>query len=174
MRRRGDRIRWELEAFEVDLLQRLRNGMVATLDDQDPADPGVARLFPSTVTGDDEADAELRSMIRDDLERGKRAGLEALAEVLERAAPVRGSQRLRVDLVDDEPLLVLGVLNDVRLTLAARIRVEELDRASLGEDDPEAHVLAVVDHLAWYQEQLLGILDPASVAFHDEVDPDAL
>jgi hypothetical protein len=35
-------------------------------------------------------------------------------------------------------------------------------------------VLAVVDHLAWYQEQLLAIVDPVSVSFHDDVDPDEL
>jgi hypothetical protein len=158
MRRRGDRIRWELEPFEVDLLARLRAGLVRTLSDPDPQDPGIARLFPSAVHGDDEADAELRGLIRDDLERGKRAGLDALGEILE----------------GEEPNLVLGVLNDVRLTLAARIRVEEIDRETLGEHAPEAQVLAVVDHLAWYQEQLLAIVDPVSVSFHDDVDPDEL
>jgi hypothetical protein len=174
MRRRGDRIRWELEPFEVDLLARLRAGLVRTLSDPDPQDPGIARLFPSAVHGDDEADAELRGLIRDDLERGKRAGLDALGEILDRAVPSRRGDRVRVDLEGEEPNLVLGVLNDVRLTLAARIRVEEIDRETLGEHAPEAQVLAVVDHLAWYQEQLLAIVDPVSVSFHDDVDPDEL
>lgn len=171
-RRRGGGIRWELEPFEVQLLGQLRAGLDATLAEAGPTDPVVRRLFPPAVSEDEEADAELRRLMRDDLLEGRRRGLEALLTILERAEPHRG-ERLRVELADDEPMLVLGVLNDLRLALGARLGIEQLDRERLREDDPEVATLAVMDHLAWIQESLLRILDPASVGHHDDEDPAA-
>lgn len=166
-RRRGQHIRWDLESFEMHLLDQLRAGLAETLDAGHGDDPVMQRFFPATVTGDEEADTELRRLIRDDLLEGKRRGLEALVEILERAE--RRGDRLRVDLRDEEPLLVLGVLNDLRLAMGARLDVEHLDRTVLPEDGPETATLAVMDHLAWIQESLLRILDPVSVS---EEDPD--
>lgn len=168
-RRRGARVRWELEAFEVQLLHQLREGLGETLDAEDAADPILRRFLPAAVADDEEADGELRRLIRDDLLENKRRGLEALLDILGRADP-RGD-RLRVDLQDDEPLLVLGVLNDLRLAMGARLGIEHLDRGELAEDGPEAATLAVMDHLAWIQESLLRILDPASVVDEDPFGP---
>ena len=64
-----------------------------------------------------------------------------------------------VDLAEDEPLQVLGVLNDIRLAIGARIDIEAIDRDQVSEDDPVAYPIAVMDHLGWWQEQLLAILD---------------
>lgn len=164
-RRRGERIRWELEPFEVQLLHQLREGLDETLDAADGDDPIVRRFFPAAVADDRDADEELRRLIRDDLLSTKRRGLEALLAILDRATP-RG-ERLRVELHDDEPLLVLGVLNDLRLAMGARLDIEHLDRGSVAEDGPQAATLAVMDHLAWIQESLLRILDPASVVDED-------
>lgn len=165
-RRRGDRVRWELEAFEAQLLTQLRAGLDETLEVGAPQDPVVKRLFPPAVSDDEDADTELRRLIHDDILAGKRRGLEALLDIVERGEQ-RG-ERLRVDLVGDEPMLVLGVLNDLRLAMGARVGVEHLDRFALTDDSPEAATLAVMDHLAWIQESLLRIIDPASVT--DETD----
>ncbi len=150
-----------LEDFELDLLRQLPQGLRTLLDDPDPDDPAVQRLFPACVEDDDEADAELRRMIFDDLLRDRLEGLDALSGVLERAERHRG--RNRVILTEDEPALMLGVLNDVRLTLGARAGIERLDRSEITADHPVAPTVAVMDHLGWLQEQLLEVLDPSAV-----------
>lgn len=166
-RRRGGRIRWELEGFEAQLLEQLRSGLDESLEDGAPDDPILRRLLPPAVTGDDEADEELRRLMRDDLLESRRRGLTALLEILERAE--RRGDGLRVDLIQEEPMLVLGVLNDLRLAMGARLGIEHLDRDAVPEDAPEAGALAVMDHLAWIQESLLRIIDPVSVSA-DEAD----
>ena len=151
----------ELEDFELELLRSLRTGLRALLDDPTPQDPVVQRLFPVAVVGDDAADAELRRLLWDDLLRDRLHGLDAVAAILARGQKHRG--RFRVDLEEDEPTLVLGVLNDIRLTLGARLGIEHLDRDEVDEQHPAAPTLAVMDHLAWLQEDLLRVLDPPSV-----------
>ncbi len=161
VRRQGDHIRLELEPFELGLLRLLPETLEALLEDPDPADPAMARLFPACVVADDQADAELRRLIFDDLLRSRLEGVRALRTILDRAERRRG--RYRVELVEDEPALVLGVLNDVRLTLGARVGIERLDRADIDLTHPAAATLATVDHLAWIQEELLRVIDPPSV-----------
>jgi hypothetical protein len=164
--RRGARIRWTMESWEPGLLRRLRDDLRTLLETGDVTDAAIQRFFPPTIRGDDEADGELRALIRDELLTSRLAGLDALVAVLDRAEDHRGE--LRVELVDDEPLLVLGVFNDVRLALGARIGIDHLERASLPEDDPILPTLALMDHLAYLQEALLGIVDPASLAHYDD------
>lgn len=154
----GDRIRAELMPFEVDLLRSVHDGLVATLAEGNPNDPVIERLFPVAVANDAEMDAEVRRLLRDDLLGARRAGLAALTTILDRGTTHRG--RLRVVLEEDEPLLLLGVLNDLRLAIGASVGIEDLDRDDLDPEDPVAYRLAVIDHFAWLQEQLLSILDP--------------
>lgn len=163
----GDGVRMQLELFEVDLLVSLRDALHDTLSGDDPDQRVLERLFPAAVGGDAEADAELRAMLHEDLLQSRLDGLDALVRLLERGSRHRGS--LRVDLEEDEPALVLGVLNDLRLALGARIGIERLDRDGLAPDDPVQHRLAIMDHLAWWQEQLLAIIDPPSVTHYGDV-----
>ncbi|TVP68259.1 MAG: DUF2017 family protein [Nitriliruptor sp.] len=155
--RRGELIRLQLRPQEVTLLTRLAGELRTALEEPGAGDPVVARLFPPAVLGDPEADREVRDLLADALLADRLTGLEAVLELLERGRRSKG--RLVVDLVDDEPLLVLGVLNDIRLAIGARIDIEALDRDRLAEDDPVAYPVAVMDHLGWWQEQLLTILD---------------
>lgn len=173
-RRRGARIRWELEGYEAALLRRLRQGLADTLQHAGDDDPVNRRLFSAAVSGDEDADTELRAMLRDDLLEGRLAALDRLLAIIERASPRhRGDPEgaVRVELADDEPHVVLGTLNDLRLALGARLGLETLDRDRVEPDSPEQTTLAVMDHLAWMQEQLLAILDPEAVRIH-EVPPD--
>jgi len=165
--RQGEHIVARFAPEEVELLRALQDGIRTTLAEGDEDDPVVARLFPSAVSDDDEADAELRRLLRDDLLAQRQEGLDALLAILDRCEPHRG--RLRVELRDDEPLVVLGVLNDIRLAIGARVGVEHLDRDEVPEDDPVAYRLAVMDHLGWWQEQLLRLLEPDDAA--SEGDP---
>lgn len=161
-RRMGDAVRLELEEFEVELLRALPAGLRTLLTDPDAADPVVARLFPACVSDDQKTDLEVRRLIFDDLLRERLAALEELIGILDRGVVRRG--RFRVDLVANEPDLVLGVINDLRLTLGARIGIEHLDRENLPDDHPVVPTLAVMDHLAWLQEQLLRVLDGPGAA----------
>jgi hypothetical protein len=166
-RRHGDAIRMQLQPVEVDLLRSTREALHRALYAGDPDDPIIRRLFPATVSGDEEADEELRSMIHSGLLEARLEGLDALVALLDRGTHHRGNV-LRVDLVEDEPVLVLGVLNDLRLAIGARLGIEELDRETLAKDEETTYRLAVMDHLAWLQEQLLAVLDPPSVRVHRE------
>ncbi|MFA9428700.1 DUF2017 family protein [Egicoccus sp. AB-alg2] len=169
-RRQGDAIRMQLEAVEVDLLRSMRDALREALLGGDPDDPVVQRLFPTAVSGDREADRELRGLLHDDLLASRLTGLEELTALLDRGVEHRG--QLRVRLQPEEATLVLGVLNDLRLAIGARIGIEDLDRDDVDPDDPVAYRLAVMDHLAWLQEQLLAILDPSAVAHYgDEPGP---
>ncbi|GGI04741.1 DUF2017 family protein [Egicoccus halophilus] len=168
-RRQGDAIRMDLEPVEVDLLHSLRDGLREALVGHDVDDPIVRRLFPTAVSGDGEADRELRRLLHDELLTGRLRGLEELTALLEGGVQQRG--RLRVRLTFEDATLVLGVLNDLRLAIGARVGIEDLARDGLDPDDPVVHRLAVMDHLAWLQEQLLAILDPASVS-HDDDAPE--
>ncbi len=149
----------------MDLLRTLVGSLGEVLAGRDPRDAAVQRLFPATVVGDDEADAELRGLIHDDLAGVKQAGLDALDELLDRAT-ARGAHR-RIELTGDEPLLVLGVLNDLRLAIGARVGITDLDRDDVDPDSALGYRLAVMDHLGLWQELLLAIIDPASVRVHD-------
>lgn len=138
----------------------------------DPSDPARQRLFPRAVGDDDEADAELRELIQDDLAGVKRAGVEAIGGLLD--AGTRRGATLRVALDDDDALLVLGVLNDVRLAIGARVGVERIDRDQVDPVSPDAYRLAVMDHLGMWQELLLALIDPPAVGDPPDplVDPD--
>jgi hypothetical protein len=159
-RRHGQAIRATFGKGELELLRSLRDQLRDALAAPDPDDPVIKRLFPPAVLGDPEAEREMRALMIDDLLASRLAGLDALVELLERATPHRAS--VRIDLVDDEPLLVLGVLNDVRLAIGARIDIEALDRDAVAADDPVQYRLALMDHLGWWQEQLLAVMSPTA------------
>jgi hypothetical protein len=156
--RRGEVIRWTLHHQELELLRQLVDDLGRAIGQPAaPDDPVQARLFPPAVLGDPDADAEVRDLITDALLADRLAALEEVVGLLERGRIQRG--RHVTDLVDDEPLRVLTVLNDIRLAIGARIDVEALDRDRIGEEDAVAYPLAVMDHLGWWQEQLLVLLD---------------
>jgi hypothetical protein len=167
-RRHGRAIRATFGEGELELLRSLRDQLREALAAPDPDDPVIKRLFPPAVLGDPEAEREMRALLVDDLLASRLAGLDALVGLLDRGTPHRGS--VRIDLVEDEPMLVLGVLNDVRLAIGARIDIEALDREAVTDDDPVSYRLALMDHLGWWQEQLLAIMGATSV--HEHLGPD--
>lgn len=170
-RRVGDKIRMRLAPGEVALLLQLHTSVEKVLDSPDVDDPILDRLLPTAVQDDEDADAAVRSMLRDELLASRRTGLRELAGILDRMQPHRGA--VRTDLDDAEAHLVLGVVNDLRLAIGARIGIEGLDRHDTLDDDTRSR-LAVIDHLGWLQEQLVGVIDPAAVAFRRHLDADDL
>lgn len=151
-------IRWSLHRREVDVLRQLVADLTAALEQPHaPQDAVHARLFPPAVLGDPDADAEVRDLIGEALLADRRAALQEVVALLDRGRIQRS--RVVTDLVEDEPIQVLTVLNDVRLAIGARIDVDAIDRDQVAEDDEAAVPLAVMDHLGWWQEQLLELLD---------------
>jgi len=169
----GDTVRMQLRDEEVSLLRRLRDELHAVLTHGEPDDPVAERLFPPAVSGDAEADGELRRLMHDDLLQSRLTALDEVLGYLDRGT--RHRRRTVVDLVEGEPVLVLGVLNDMRLALGARVGFDHVADRDAELDDPRAATLAVMDYLAMWQEQLLAVLDPSSTAHYDEGhdDPDA-
>ncbi|MBW3619763.1 MAG: DUF2017 domain-containing protein, partial [Actinobacteria bacterium] len=162
-------VRWSMEPWELPLLRELRDDLRTLLVTDDADDPAIRRFHPPTVRGDDAADAELRGLIRDELLAARLRGLDALLDVLDRART--SEERVRVELVDDEPFLVLGVLNDLRLAFGTAVGVGTFDPADLAEDDPVLPTLALMDHLAFLQEALLAVVDPVSLTHYDDHAP---
>lgn len=162
VRRSGEHVRLDLEDFELELLRTLPEGVRSLLVEEDHEDPAFVRLFPTCVPDDQDTDAQVRRLIHDDVLRERLEGLDEVADILDRAEAHRG--RHRIDLDEDEAALFLGVLNDVRLTLGARIGMEHLDRDDIGPEHPAAPTVAVMDHLAWIQESILHVVDPPSVS----------
>lgn len=158
----GGSIRARFHPAEVELIHSLHDDLLAALETRDPNDPVIRRLFPPAVLGDPEVESEVRSMFDDALLAERLSALSVLVDILERGVTHRG--RLRIELIEDEPLILLRALNDVRLAVGARIDVEALDRDAVTSDDDEAYPLAVMDHLAWWQEQLVDIIDPPSTS----------
>ena len=160
-RRHGDAIRATFRDAEVELLRSVQQELRETLESLEQDDSVVQRLFPPPVLGDESIAAEVRDLLTEDLLQRRFEQLDELLTILERGESWRGG--VRVDLVDDEPLVVLGVLNDLRLAIGARIDVMAIDREQVDRDHPYAYALAVMDHFGWWQEQLLAIIDPPSV-----------
>ena len=158
----------QLAGGEVDLLRSMRDGLRAVLSDGAPDDPVIARLFPTAVSDDPEADIELRRLLRDELLSARLAALDDLHALLEQGRASRGG--LRVDLDAEQAVLVLGVFNDLRLAIGARVGIEQLEREQLPSDEATTQRLAVMDHFGWLQEQLLAVLDPPSVRLHHDGD----
>ena len=119
-----------------------------------PDDPALHRLLPDAY--DDPAGAaEFRRLTDDELRRGKTSALTRLADDVEGAT--EGS--LTID--DETADAWVQALNDVRLVLGVRLKVDD-DRGTwrreLTPDDPRKPLVAAYDWLAVVQEMLLDAM----------------
>lgn len=166
---RGDLV-WSLPLQLHGLLLQL----LADLDDaiDGPTnDPVVQRLFPRAVEGDDDDDAELRMLLAGDLLLRRHEAIRRCREVLEQGTTRPRRPGIRILMVEDQPGMMLAILNDIRLALGARVGATAVElRQLVDEDDHEAQrALETMDLLAWCQMQLLEHIDPVS-ARHDHPD----
>lgn len=128
----------DLSRDERTMLRSLPGQLRDLLDTDDPA---VARLFPPAYSEDPEREDEYRRLMKDELLSRR---LEALALLEETAM---------ADLLTEEQVLVwMRVINDVRLVMGTMLDVkEDDDRDALDPDDPQAPMLG----LYWYLSALL-------------------
>ncbi len=117
-----------------------------------PEDPALARLFPDAYEDAEEAD-EFRRFTQAELRTAKLAHLDLATASLTRPDPTELSQA--------EAQAWLGALNDLRLTLGARLEItlEGADPvAGLPEDDPMRGLAMVYDWLTYHQDRLVHAL----------------
>lgn len=153
-RRRHGRVERRFTGAERRMIGNLATGLVDTMAAAD--DPGadddavLARLLPDAVPGDPEASAEFASATRERLAASKAEGARRL--VADLAAAPDGVVRL-----DDEGAVAwLRALGDLRIALAERVGVEEVQRTVRS---PHGMVYA---WLTWLQGSLVEAVDPGS------------
>lgn len=151
---------------------RLLRGLVAELvalhDDPDDHHPSWQRLYPRT-TADPRLDRDLRDLVHPDLVEGRREALEQVGEALADVADDAQS----IELDDEQAVAVLGVVNDVRIAMAAAIDLPGLlatHDGELPESLPESTLAAaeLVDWMGFLQEQVLASLAPESQSHFDD------
>jgi hypothetical protein len=149
IRRTGDRVRLNLDANEQALLRELLDQLEPLL--AEPDDPSMRRLFPPAYS-DEQNDDQYRSLVRDQLVRGRARSLATMRDTL-------ANDAIGLKQADEW----LRALNDLRLVLGTRLEVtEDLDYESIDLDTRRGRDLAVYGYLAWLQEQLVEALQPAS------------
>ena len=119
-----------------------------------PDDPALRRLFPDAYADDEEAAAEFRRFTERSLRDVK---LEHARTVL---ATLDGSGGT-VTLSDAEAQAWLGTLNDLRLTLAERIGLDEDNHEAFYDLPPEHPAFALFHLYDWFtflQESLVHAL----------------
>ena len=125
-----------------------------TAHDTPPDDEVLLRLLPNAYA--DQVDAsEFRRYTESTLRQKKQA--HAMAMRMHLKAAVDGV----VELDHDSANAWLGAMNDVRLALGVRLKVEEnthQELEQLAPDDPMRGVYAVYSWLGWLQESLIDAL----------------
>lgn len=137
-----------LEEGERQVLASLISQLEELLDEGEAsADPGLGRLFPPLQPDDPEADAELRSLVRDDLEQGRREAMDRVRTTLAATEIDEGAAEAW-----------LGVCNDLRLVLGTRLGVTGEEEAMPPDDDPDAWPTMVFHWLGWLVGHLVDAL----------------
>ncbi|MCX5013716.1 DUF2017 domain-containing protein [Streptomyces sp. NBC_00555] len=176
-----------LRSLAVQLLELIGPGEPEPAEDADPlaalfasdgpteppSDPALARLFPDAYGGPggpgpkEDAEelrahsAEFRRFTENDLRTRKREDALAVVRSLDGLTPA-GDGAAVLELTGELPLRWLGALNDLRLTLAARLDITEDDESAvlfrLPDDDPRKPMVMAYLWLGGLQETLVETL----------------
>lgn len=174
-----------LDEQETSILTQLASQLVEMLEDATRAgiatavhlDPAMARLVPEGYRDDPEAAAEFRRFTADDLVGGKVSAAQTVLEALTATGPAaelpgdipRGHEGgAAVGLAGDTAWTWLRFLNDTRLTIAARLGIEDDtepfepsgDEVGDDEQDPQL-MMAIYAWLGYLQESIVSVLDEA-------------
>ncbi|WP_405440333.1 DUF2017 domain-containing protein [Streptomyces avidinii] len=176
-----------LRSLAVQLLELIGPGAPEPAEDADPlaalfaegpseppSDPALARLFPDAYgapdgAGDEGVDpkelearsAEFRRFTENDLRARKREDALAVVRSLDGLTPA-GDGAAVLELSGELPLHWLGALNDLRLTIAARLDITEDDESAvlfrLPDEDPRKPMVMAYLWLGGLQETLIETL----------------
>ena len=125
-----------------------------TVHDSPPEDEVLLRLLPNAYA-DETAASEFRRYTESTLRDKKRAHAMAMRSNLINAG------ENAIDLDHEGAMAWLGAMNDIRLALGVRLKIEENSQEHLEllkPDDPLRAVYAVYTWLGWLQESLLQAL----------------
>ncbi|MEV8533492.1 DUF2017 domain-containing protein [Streptomyces sp. NPDC051211] len=138
-----------------------------------PSDPALARLFPDAYGGPSAEDrgadpaelkarsAEFRRFTETDLRSRKREDALAVVRSLDGLTPA-GDGGAVLELTGELPLRWLGALNDLRLTIGARLEITEDDESAallrLPDEDPRKPMVMAYLWLGGLQETLIETL----------------
>ena len=124
-----------------------------------PSDPVLHRLLPPAYDDEEQA-GEFRRFTEADLRTAKVDGAQTVIDDLGDASQ---SDRITLNLGDEDALTLLRTMNDLRLTLGTRLDVSEDDPEdrfeSLPDEDPTRWTFEVYAWLGWLQETLVDALD---------------
>lgn len=158
-RERDGTVRVRLDRDEAAVLAQLGQQLRELLDEADPADPAVERLFPRAYLDptEDRAEQEWQAMAGSDLLASRLDALDRLLEDVgvESAGQQGGVVRFHLD--SEGEALWLGVLNDLRLALGSRLGVTDDGRERSAPDEQAATALAVYDWLTALQARLVDL-----------------
>ncbi|MFI1647908.1 DUF2017 domain-containing protein [Streptomyces avidinii] len=176
-----------LRSLAVQLLELIGPGAPEPAEDADPlaalfaegpseppSDPALARLFPDAYGAPDGAgdagvdpkelearSAEFRRFTENDLRARKREDALAVVRSLDGLTPA-GDGAAVLELSGELPLRWLGALNDLRLTIAARLDITEDDESAvlfrLPDEDPRKPMVMAYLWLGGLQETLIETL----------------
>ncbi|MYU37173.1 DUF2017 family protein [Streptomyces sp. SID8358] len=134
-----------------------------------PGDPALARLFPDAYGDEDkelrEASAEFRRFTEIDLRARKREDALVVVRTLDALRPV-GEEGAVLTLDAEDCRHWLGSLNDLRLTIGARLEVSDEDEGQGGslyrlpDSDPRKPMVMAYLWLGALQETLVETLMP--------------
>ncbi|AEN10279.1 MULTISPECIES: DUF2017 domain-containing protein [unclassified Streptomyces] len=134
-----------------------------------PGDPALARLFPDAYGDEDkelrEASAEFRRFTEIDLRGRKREDALVVVRTLDALRPV-GEEGAVLTLDAEDCRHWLGSLNDLRLTIGARLEVSDEDEGQGGslyrlpDSDPRKPMVMAYLWLGALQETLVETLMP--------------
>jgi uncharacterized protein DUF2017 len=136
----------DLPADDLSVLGNLAAEMRGLLEGELPDDVR-ARLYPKAYD-DESLEVEYRGLMARDLEERKVSDLTTMSQTLSREAPFSLSL--------DEAAAWLGALQDMRLTLAVMLGIEEDGWES--EEDLSDPQLGLLHYLGFVQESLVGVL----------------
>ncbi|MFF4389272.1 MULTISPECIES: DUF2017 domain-containing protein [unclassified Streptomyces] len=176
-----------LRSLAVQLLELIGPGAPEPAEDADPlaalfaegpseppSDPALARLFPDAYGAPDGAgdkgvdpeelaarSAEFRRFTENDLRARKREDALAVVRSLDGLTPA-GDGAAVLELSGELPLRWLGALNDLRLTIAARLEITEDDESAvlfrLPDEDLRKPMVMAYLWLGGLQETLIETL----------------
>ncbi|MCX4719676.1 DUF2017 domain-containing protein [Streptomyces virginiae] len=176
-----------LRSLAVQMLELIGPGEPEPAEDADPlaalfaegpseppSDPALARLFPDAYGAPDGAgdkgvdpdelvarSAEFRRFTENDLRARKREDALAVVRSLDGLTPA-GDGAAVLELSGELPLRWLGALNDLRLTIAARLDITEDDESAvlfrLPDEDPRKPMVMAYLWLGGLQETLIETL----------------
>ena len=113
------------------------------------SDPDLVRLFPPAYLDDDKHESEYQHYMRDELVKRRLESLSVVEETVE-------AERL----TEEQVIMWMKVINDIRLILGTKLNVSEDDDTAsrLDPSDPQAPMAALYWFLSFLLESTIDAL----------------